>query len=114
MVRNQGRFFSVINPFDGSKITDLPELNQIETKADIDAAARDSAALKFLNSEQVCVNINRFFAHESVYDEFTEKFISCIRKLTIGSGVDSKTNFGHLLNKMGLEKVENLGSDAVQ
>ena len=38
-----GEVFTVINPFNGSKIADLPELSQIETKAAIDAA---SEALK--------------------------------------------------------------------
>ncbi len=81
--------------------------------ADIDAAARDSAGLKFLNSGQVCVNINRFFVHEAVYNEFIDKFIIYTKKLIIGSGLDSKTNFGPLLNRAGVEKVENLVSNAV-
>lgn len=82
--------------------------------ANIDAAAADGAALKFLNCGQVCVNINRFFIHESVYDEFLEKFTQHVKKIKMGSGLEESNNFGPLLNKMGIDKVDELVKNAVE
>ena len=39
-----------------------------------DVAAREAAACKFRNAGQTCVCTNRLLVHESVLEEFTEKF----------------------------------------
>lgn len=81
--------------------------------ADVDAAARDAAALKFLNAGQVCVNLNRLFIHENVFEEFKTKFIEHAKALVLGSGLTEGVNFGPLLNQMGLDKTDSLVKDAV-
>jgi len=82
--------------------------------ADIDAAVEQSIGLKFRNCGQICVTANRFFIHETVFDKFLMKFISQVKKIKLGSGLDEKTTMGPLINSKGLEKVEALVMDAIK
>ncbi len=81
--------------------------------ADIDAAAAQSAGMKFTNCGQICVNINRFFVHEDVYDEFVTKIVAHAKAHVLGSGLEAKTTMGPMINEKGVAKVEDLVADAI-
>ena len=82
--------------------------------ADIDAAAKQGAMLKFMNCGQICVNANRFFIHETVFEKFLEKFRMYTKTIILGSGIDEQTTMGPLINAKQLEKVEALIADAIE
>ncbi|WP_119328021.1 NAD-dependent succinate-semialdehyde dehydrogenase [Cysteiniphilum halobium] len=82
--------------------------------ANIDKAVNDAAILKFKNCGQVCVNANRFFIHERVYDQFVEKLTKKAKEQITGNGLDPKTTMGPLINKKGLEKVQSLVKNAIK
>jgi succinate-semialdehyde dehydrogenase/glutarate-semialdehyde dehydrogenase len=83
--------------------------------ADLGKALPSTFWFKFYNAGQCCNNINRIFIHESLYDQYIEKFKKMIDEyLTLGAGIDEKSNLGPLINEAGMIKVERLVKDALE
>lgn len=81
--------------------------------ADIDAAVAGAIANKFRNAGQVCVSVNRFYIHNSVYDRFVNQLGEEVKKLKVGNGADEGVIVGPLIEPSALEKVEEHVKDAV-
>lgn len=81
--------------------------------ADIDAAVEGAMASKFRNVGQACVGANRFYVHDSVYDEFARKFVAKVKELKVGNGVEPGITLGPLIDVRAMEKVEAHIADAV-
>lgn len=81
--------------------------------ADIDAAVEGAIASKYRNAGQTCVCANRLFIHDSVYDEFAEKYAAKVAKMTVGNGADEGVVIGPLITEKAVEKVESQIADAV-
>jgi succinate-semialdehyde dehydrogenase / glutarate-semialdehyde dehydrogenase len=81
--------------------------------ADLDAAVEGAIASKYRNSGQTCVCVNRILAHDKIYDEFLRKLVNAVQKLKTGNGLDEDVSIGPLINKKGLEKVQDLVEDAL-
>jgi succinate-semialdehyde dehydrogenase/glutarate-semialdehyde dehydrogenase len=82
--------------------------------ADISAAVKGAIASKFRNTGQTCVCANRILVHDRIYDEFTNQFVSAVRQLKVGNGLDADSSQGPLINFNALEKVKNHIDDAVK
>nr|WP_318380646.1 NAD-dependent succinate-semialdehyde dehydrogenase [uncultured Enterobacter sp.] len=81
--------------------------------ADIDAAVQGAIANKFRNAGQVCVSVNRFYIHESVYDAFVGKLASAASALKVGNGVEEGVVVGPLIESSAVDKVREHVEDAV-
>ncbi|MFS2221343.1 NAD-dependent succinate-semialdehyde dehydrogenase [Pantoea sp. B65] len=81
--------------------------------ADIDAAVKGAIANKFRNAGQVCVSVNRFYIHNSVYDRFVNQLADEVNQLKVGNGADEGVVVGPLIEPAALEKVEEHVRDAV-
>lgn len=81
--------------------------------ADIDAAVQGAIANKFRNAGQVCVSVNRFYIHESVYDTFVSKLASAVSALKVGNGVEEGVVVGPLIEPSAVDKVREHVEDAV-
>ncbi|MBU5211633.1 NAD-dependent succinate-semialdehyde dehydrogenase [Heyndrickxia sp. FSL W8-0496] len=73
--------------------------------ADIDYAVKQTVGTKFRNAGQTCVCANRLIVHESIVDEFTEKFVAEVKKLKVGNGLDEGTTVGPIINENGFNKI---------
>ena len=62
--------------------------------ADLDAAAETGVQARTINSGQSCIAAKRFIVHESVYDEFLEKFVEEMDALMMGDPADEETEVG--------------------
>jgi len=82
--------------------------------ADIDAAVAGAVASKFRNSGQACVGANRFYVHDSVYDEFSEKLVAQVEQIVVGDGSNTDTTMGPLINARAVEKVKEHLADALE
>ncbi|EPG36987.1 aldehyde dehydrogenase family protein [Acinetobacter colistiniresistens] len=60
----------------------------------------------FVHQGQVCAAPERFFIHQSKYDEFVEKLTGAIQQIKIGSPLDESSMFGPLSNKPHFDKVK--------
>ncbi|WP_066291159.1 aldehyde dehydrogenase family protein [Bacillus sp. FJAT-29937] len=53
----------------------------------------------FSNQGQVCISLQRIYAHNEVYDELVEKLTAAAQKLTIGDPLDPETYISSLISK---------------
>ncbi|MFZ6799454.1 NAD-dependent succinate-semialdehyde dehydrogenase [Undibacterium sp. Di24W] len=82
--------------------------------ADVDAAVDGALQSKFRNAGQTCVCTNRFYVHESLYEEFLEKFALASQKVKVGDGTEVGVKQGPLIDQQALEKVKNHVEDALE
>lgn len=81
--------------------------------ADMDAAVKGAIANKFRNAGQVCVSVNRFYIHESVYDDFVGRLSKAVQALRVGNGLDEGTEVGPLIESSAVDKVREHVEDAL-
>ena len=80
--------------------------------ADIDAAVKGAIANKFRNAGQVCVSVNRFYIHNSVYDRFVSQLAEEVSQLKVGNGMEEGVVVGPLIEASAVDKVEEHVKDA--
>ena len=80
--------------------------------ADIGKAVSVLAANKFRNAGQVCVAPTRFLVHDSVLDDFTEKFTAAAMKIKVGDGLEADTRMGPLMHDRRITAMEGFVQDA--
>lgn len=73
---------------------------------DLDAAVSKAVPISFSNCGQICAAPGRFYVHESVYDEFVEKFVAGARKIVVGDPSDQGTQMGPVVSKDHRDNVE--------
>lgn len=80
--------------------------------ADIDAAAEACAVARFANAGQVCICSESVLVEDSVADEFTEKLLAHVSKISPG---DPMVNggMGPITTAGALERVEQIVADSV-
>jgi succinate-semialdehyde dehydrogenase/glutarate-semialdehyde dehydrogenase len=81
--------------------------------ADINAAVAGAIASKYRNAGQTCVCTNRFFVHETVYEEFVARFTEKARLIKVGNVFAEGVTQGPLIEQQGIDKVESHVNDAV-
>ncbi len=81
--------------------------------ADLDAAVEGAMIAKMRNMGEACVAANRFFVHESVADEFSEKLGAKMGALVVGRGQDDGVQVGPLITPVAVENVGALVTEAV-
>jgi succinate-semialdehyde dehydrogenase/glutarate-semialdehyde dehydrogenase len=64
--------------------------------ADIEAAATMAVKARTINNGQSCIAAKRFIVHETVADEFTERFVAQMKTLVVGDPMDEATQIGPL------------------
>lgn len=80
--------------------------------ADVELAARISAAGKFRNAGQVCISPTRFLVHSSLVGEFTRAFVRHAEALKLGDGLDEGTTLGPLANARRVAAMTQVVEDA--
>ena len=74
--------------------------------ADLPWAAARCAWGGFYYSGQVCISVQRVFAHKSVYEDFKAYFLANIAELKAGDPMDENTDIGPLINDAAADRVE--------
>jgi succinate-semialdehyde dehydrogenase/glutarate-semialdehyde dehydrogenase len=81
--------------------------------ADLDAAVNAAMIAKLRNMGEACTAANRFIVHESIADEFAEKFAARMTEMTPGRGTEDSSKIGPLIDAKSRDKVDALVQDAV-
>jgi succinate-semialdehyde dehydrogenase/glutarate-semialdehyde dehydrogenase len=76
--------------------------------ADLDAAVTGAMLAKMRNIGQACTAANRFIVHESVADEFANKFAAKMAALVPGRGVEATTTVGPVINDAAQKNMQRL------
>src|SRR5438093_9692711 len=82
--------------------------------ADIDKALTGASVGRFYNCGQACLAVKRLYVVESVYDQFVEKLVGKVQRLTVGNGMDKSTRLGPMHTKVQREEIESQVADAVK
>lgn len=68
----------------------------------------------FGNTGQICMHIERIYVHESIYDEFREKFVQGTENLKIGADYTFTPHIGSLISTDHLQRVQEHVDDAAR
>ena len=79
--------------------------NIVFEDANIDAAVNGSAWAIFHNQGQACIAGSRLMLHESIANEFLEKFIKLSESIRLGDPLDPETEMGPLTSAAHRDKV---------
>ncbi|WP_019673637.1 aldehyde dehydrogenase family protein [Psychrobacter lutiphocae] len=79
--------------------------NIVFEDANIDAAVNGSAWAIFHNQGQACIAGSRLMLHESIADEFLEKFIKLAESIKLGDPLNPETEMGPLTSEAHRDKV---------
>ena len=82
--------------------------------AAIEAAVEGAIFAKFRNTGQTCVAVNRFLVQDTIFDQFSRRLTEAVKALKVGNGLDSGVQIGPVVNKKGLDKVQEHIADAVE
>lgn len=74
--------------------------------ADLDQVVTGALMGVFYNSGQTCTAATRIFIHESLKEEFLERFVAGAKALTVGHPLAEDTQNGPLVTRMQYEKVK--------
>ncbi|MBT2734609.1 aldehyde dehydrogenase family protein [Bacillus sp. ISL-7] len=70
----------------------------IDRNVDIDKIISRCVTGAFSNQGQVCISLQRIYAHEDVYDSFVERFVEATKKLTLGDPLNPETDVSALIS----------------
>ena len=81
--------------------------------ADLELAVEQAVVAKMRNMGESCVAANRFYAHESISSEFTQRFAEKLGALAVGRGTAPGVQVGPLIDQKQRGKVQALVEDAI-
>jgi len=88
--------------------------NIVFEDANIAAAVGGTAFGIFHNQGQACIAASRLIIHESVVDEFLERFITLARSIKVGDPKDPTTEMGPLTSMMHRDRVLSYVQTAIE
>jgi acyl-CoA reductase-like NAD-dependent aldehyde dehydrogenase len=69
-----------------------------DVAADVETAARGGAWAAYLNAGQVCTSAERFYVHESLFDDYVAAFADHTRSLVVDDPLDATTDVGPMVS----------------
>jgi acyl-CoA reductase-like NAD-dependent aldehyde dehydrogenase len=81
---------------------------------DWETAADKAQIHAFSHAGQSCISIQRILVHEDVADQFTERLVANVGKLTVGDPLDENTDVGPLITPGDRDRVKQWVDEAVQ
>ncbi|WP_030609854.1 succinic semialdehyde dehydrogenase [Streptomyces sclerotialus] len=81
--------------------------------ADVDKAAAGAVRGCFSSAGQLCISIERLYVHESIADEFAERFVARVKAMRLGNALAYGADMGSLVGERQLETVTRHVEEAV-
>ncbi|MFJ7729408.1 aldehyde dehydrogenase family protein [Neobacillus sp. NPDC097160] len=76
----------------------------LDKDTNVDQVVERHVTGAFSNQGQVCISLQRVYAHEKVYNQFVEKFVVAAKQLKIGDPLDPETYISALISKKETER----------
>lgn len=86
----------------------------VAPSADISDAAARCVTGAFANSGQVCISVQRIYAHRSVFQDFVERLAEGANRLRIGHPLDPETEVSSLITEADAVRVQEWIREAVE
>ncbi|MEV8568465.1 succinic semialdehyde dehydrogenase [Streptomyces sp. NPDC051322] len=81
--------------------------------ADVEKAAAGAVRACFSSAGQLCISIERLYVHESIADDFVERFAARTRAMRLGNSLAYGADMGSLVGERQLETVQRHVDEAV-
>jgi len=85
----------------------------IRADVNLDDAVENTVDGAFFNSGQSCCGVERIYVHETVYDEFVERFVALTLQYKLGRSDDPATTLGPLVNAKAADFVRDQIREAI-
>lgn len=85
----------------------------VSESADIADAVGKVVVGGFAFSGQVCIHVQRIYVHQTVFSEFSERFIALVEKIREGDPLDPETEIAPMIDEPNAIRVENWVDEAV-
>ncbi len=82
--------------------------------ADLEVAVPAAARRSFSNMGQICIAVNRIYAHRRIYEQFAEKLAEHARGLKLGYGLEPGVEYGPMLNERARQTTREHVRDALE
>lgn len=86
----------------------------IHEDADLDYAASRVVTGAFSYAGQVCISVQRVYAHKNIFNEFKERLVQLSSALKLGNQLDESTDIGPMIDETSLEKTEAWVNEAIK
>jgi glyceraldehyde-3-phosphate dehydrogenase (NADP+) len=84
----------------------------IHDDADLELAASRCVIGAFSYSGQICISIQRIYAHKKIFEKFKKLFIKKVEALKLGDPLDEETDVGPLIDQGSLKRTEEWVAEA--
>ncbi|MEU0145475.1 succinic semialdehyde dehydrogenase [Streptomyces sp. NPDC006288] len=82
--------------------------------ADVEKAAQGAVRACFSSAGQLCISIERLYVHESVADDFVQRFAARTKAMRLGNSLAYGADMGSLVGERQLETVSRHVAEAVE
>ena len=73
--------------------------------ADLDVALRSALEGMYFNNGEACTSTARLLVHDSIHDEFLERFAAASERLVVGDNLDPATDIGPMVDEAQRDRV---------
>ena len=81
---------------------------------DVETVAKQAVSSKYRNNGQVCIAPQRFYVHSQIAEEFIDHAARFAGDLRLGSGMDTATDVGPLINAAQRDRLERMVAESVE
>ena len=74
--------------------------------ADLNAAVEAGVYMIYANAGQICDARSRILVHDTLHDEFVERFVEATNRLSVGDPLDRSNHVGAITTRRSLERIE--------
>jgi acyl-CoA reductase-like NAD-dependent aldehyde dehydrogenase len=85
----------------------------LEPDCDLEMLVPRCVAAGYAIAGQVCISVQNIYVHESIAQDFTERFLAGVRALKIGHPMEESTDMASLISQAAAERVESWIQSAV-
>ena len=86
----------------------------ITDNTDLDICAKSIARGGFYHAGQVCVSVQRVYLSKNISNEFMNKFLTEVNKLSLGNPMDEKTVVGPLIRNSEVKRVHEWVNESIK
>jgi len=85
----------------------------VDDTADVEFAARRTAAGGFAFAGQSCISVQRVYVHDDVFDAFAARLVQLVEGLKVGDPLDAATDVGPMIDEGEAERIDEWVREAV-
>ena len=85
----------------------------VDETADVEFAARRTAAGGFAFAGQSCISVQRVYVHDEVFDAFAARLVQLVQGLKVGDPLDPATDVGPMIDESEAERIDEWVREAV-